>query len=504
MAKKLAAKKRAVEKRAAVNKTTAKKKTVKKKTPKPPALKPGGVRVRMYCQGLGDCFLLTFRPGQTAKLFHLLIDCGLIIGTPDADARIQEVAASIVNETGGTIDLLVGTHEHWDHISGFIQATNVFANDLKIKQTWLAWTEDPDDKLAKKLRDEREAKKQKLALALDHFQKLAAANGTERSPMHLRLTGLAGFFGIDLAAAAAAQEGIDKTGQAMAFLRTKNAKYLTPGKKPPALAGLPGVEFFVLGPPTDEKLLKKDLPTKKGRETYEEHGQALVGLDVPDDSADRQIGQPFEDRYGMPLAAALADPYFAQMYDNQMDEHPAAWRRIDDVGLFAATDLALKLDADTNNTSLVLGIQLKDGRVLLFPGDAQVGNWESWHEQPLHDGRQAQELLASTVLYKVGHHGSHNATLAKLGLEMMTSPELTALLPVDEDVAHNKKGWTRMPFLPLLAELKKRCGGRILRADYDAAHPATDPEAGFQRTWHESAEKFSSPPQRSLYLWLDL
>jgi hypothetical protein len=497
----------------------AKKKTVKKKSAKkialpkkatkgaarPAAQKPGTVRIRMYCQGLGDCFLLTFRPGRGAKRFHLLIDCGLIIGTPDAGSRIKQVAQNIVKETGGKLDLLVGTHEHWDHVSGFLEAADTFQNQLTIKQTWLAWTEDPNNEQAQKLREEREAKKQKLALALDHFQKLTGANGgTNQSPAHLRLAGLAGFFGIDLAAAKAAKEGIDKTGKAMEFLRQAKARFLTPGKRPPPLADLPGIEFFVLGPPTNEKLLKKDLPTKKGRETYEEAGHALLGLDVPDDSPDRQHGQPFEERYGMPLTAALGDPYFAQMYDNQMDDHPSAWRRIDDIGLFAATELALKLDADTNNTSLVLGIELKDGRVLLFPGDAQVGNWESWHEQPLHDGRKAEELLAKTVLYKVGHHGSHNATLAKLGLEMMPTKGLTALLPVDEDVAHNKKGWTKMPFLPLMAELKKRCGGRIVRADYDVPHPATDGEAGFKPTWLESTERFDTAPQRALYLWLDL
>ena len=48
----------------------------------------------------------------------------------------------------------------------------------------------------------------------------------------------------------------------------------------------------------------------------------------------------------------------------------------------------------------------------------------------------ARDLLARTVLYKVGHHGSHNATLRAQGLELMTSAELTAMIPVDEEWAH--------------------------------------------------------------------
>ena len=56
--------------------------------------------------------------------------------------------------------------------------------------------------------------------------------------------------------------------------------------------------------------------------------------------------------------------------------HQIAPTRIEGAGR-----LALQLDSDTNNTSLVLAIELiASGRVLLFPGDAQVGNWLSWHE----------------------------------------------------------------------------------------------------------------------------
>src|SRR4051794_32631508 len=71
------------------------------------------VRIRMYCQGLGDCFLLSF-PADKPK-FHMLIDCGVILGTPAGDDRMKEVVADIKEATGGVINLLVGTHEHWDH-----------------------------------------------------------------------------------------------------------------------------------------------------------------------------------------------------------------------------------------------------------------------------------------------------------------------------------------------------------------------------------------------------
>lgn len=91
------------------------------------------------------------------------------------------------------------------------------------------------------------------------------------------------------------------------------------------------------------------------------------------------------------------------------------WRKIDADWTGSASELAPKLDAHTNNTSLVLAIELAPkGKVLLFPGDAQVGNWLSWDEVKW-DGQAkymtAKDLLERTVLYKVGHHGSHDATL---------------------------------------------------------------------------------------------
>lgn len=61
------------------------------------------------------------------------------------------------------------------------------------------------------------------------------------------------------------------------------------------------------------------------------------------------------------------------------------------------------------------------------------------------------DLLARTVYYKVGHHGSHNATLKEKGLRLMTSKDLV--------------GWGEMPYPKLLNELRERGSGRVIRAD---------------------------------------
>ena len=56
------------------------------------AAPPSGVTVRMYRQGLGDCFLLAFPTAGGGRPYYLLIDCGVLQGTPDATATMKEVA----------------------------------------------------------------------------------------------------------------------------------------------------------------------------------------------------------------------------------------------------------------------------------------------------------------------------------------------------------------------------------------------------------------------------
>src|SRR3569833_1336024 len=84
----------------------------------------GAVTVRMYCHGLGDCFLLSF-PRKGMRPFYMLIDCGVILGTSDSRSLMKKVVSSIAQVTT-ELDVLVVTHEHWDHVSGFCDAEEEF------------------------------------------------------------------------------------------------------------------------------------------------------------------------------------------------------------------------------------------------------------------------------------------------------------------------------------------------------------------------------------------
>lgn len=431
------------------------------------------IRVRMYRPGgIGDCFLLSF-PGKERQS-HMLIDCGVLTGTEDAAKAMQAVVSDIVQTTGERLDVLVVTHEHWDHVSGFLQAREQFAQ-LSIGEVWLAWTEKPGPGLASELREKKDKAQKAVAAARE---KLAGATAPTALAATAALDSLGLFFG------AFSAGGRPTTAAAMDWAREGTGapvKYLSPGEVPRPIPGAEGVQVYVLGPPQDRKLLKRSDPSKRAPEVYHLAGGLEPSfLAALADSGDFDTGRPFDPSFERPVEAAKEDQFFREFYYSAEE-----YRQIELDWLGMAELLALRLDSDTNNTSLALAIELVDsGRVLLFPGDAQVGNWLSWEpltwtlDEPGGERTvDTRDLLERTVLYKVGHHGSHNATLREQGLELMQSPDLAAMIPVYEDQARRqgKKGWA-MPFAPLLEALQAKALGRILRADQ--APPADLPFPG--------------------------
>lgn len=521
-------------------KATASKKSVRKapagKNKRMTAPKKG-VKVRMYRTGLGDCFLLAF-PKGTKDAFYLMIDCGVYFRTPEADnaPRIRRIVEHIRDSTGGRLDVLVVTHEHWDHVSGFhrTQAQEIFEKQIELGELWMAWTEDLRIPLARELHEGRAAAKAALAQALTRMQGFGAQNDTRKlvekmldffapvdQPAEAQAFGAAG-------GAFGAKKSM-QTEESMTWLRDTYGKdrtrFLQPGESPVALPGVGGARVYVLGPPEDTVLIKRTDPS--GDEVYPKAMAAAVeasffaacGL-MPDGQGAaptsddlreaRSMSIPFDDAYQIPLekvekvagaastgtqagpAVAAAEPLFRRYFDAK-----ERWRRIDGDWLEAAGEFALQLDNATNNTSLALAIEVGspgEGKVLLFPGDAQVGNWRSWFGKVKLGQRElgkdmiwklgerkvtAEDLLRRTVLYKVGHHGSHNATLRQQGLELMGrsdgTAELVAFLPVDEHVARDLAHYGEMPLRSLVKDLAIRTGGRIVRNDEGA--PPKDNES---------------------------
>src|SRR5262249_46920696 len=191
---------------------------------------------------------------------------------------------------------------------------------------------------------------------------------------------------------------------------------------------LHGVRVYVLGPPRDIAALH-NLTGNEATDMYFGNGAlaaaavrtaftaaAAAGLpetDTPDQYA------PF-DRYLLWdetewLKGEIHGANARSWKDLAKSYRDDAWRRIESDWLNLAAELALQLDNYTNNTSLVLAFELTATRqVLLFAGDAQIGNWLSWAGVTftgVDEGTvTAADLLSRTVFYNEVHHVSHNAT----------------------------------------------------------------------------------------------
>src|SRR6266850_1416551 len=117
------------------------------------------VSIRMYNVGFGDAFLETL-PTQKGDR-RLLFDCGSIAKGPSSIGDVaKQIIADCKNGAGDPrIDVVVATHRHRDHVSGFALP---LWNSVEVGEVWMPWTEDPTNPEARRIRDAQAG----LALAL--------------------------------------------------------------------------------------------------------------------------------------------------------------------------------------------------------------------------------------------------------------------------------------------------------------------------------------------------
>lgn len=438
--------------------------------------------IRMYrLEELGDCFLITFTSGAATS--RLLIDCGSFRNNGDSIARLKTITAEIGKALGGDpLDVVAGTHQHNDHVSGFFHCKEAFRK-MKVQQVWLSWLDNPQDRKAQVIGDAHNNLKFRLAEARQRLH--VALKGSRGSrPAAARslevLDDMLGFYG--------AKDGTPpelpaKAVEILKSLAGKRPEYLKPGRTL-EMPGLPegSVRVHVLGPPRKDDLLYRKDP-RKG-ESYDhallsaaiQAAKFLEAANGASGGASREEEHyPFNNVYKRrSTGGSPALKEIMRRYNAPKDK----WRTVDDDWIQQAEALSLYLDTFTNNSSLVLAIELvASGKVLLFAADAQTGNWLSWKDVKWENKDvTTDDLLARTVFYKVGHHASHNATLVDVFEHKINNPDLVAFIPVHKQDPNitKKNGW-KMPATNLFKKLVEKTSHRVLQMDNVNA-PGCDPE----------------------------
>ena len=388
----------------------------KKKPGKPPKFGPKTIRVRMYRIGFGDCFLVSLpvadpAGGDTHK--HILIDCG--VHAKGDLHMIDRAVDHIATTTGKKLAIVIATHSHQDHISGF---SNKFTS-FEIREVWMPWCEDPKDKQAAKLTKKHAA----LAETLErHFAAEARTARVDKTR----------------AAAMAAVANLVRNRTALGLLRSgfnqgARVRYLGAGDALKNPARVKGLSVRLLGPPRDEKFLSKmDPPT--GHSYLRKSGT----------SERLHAVEPFTDRWQVDFK----DPSIAHLRFSA-NATESLQKELATPSLNA---LAFALDQYKNNTSLVSLLSFR-GQQMLFPGDAQWGNWKFWLDQD-----DAETILQGVTFFKVAHHGSHNATPTDV-LEKMRKGKFAAM------VSTQSVPWDAIPRIPLMDRLAEITKDRVIRSD---------------------------------------
>jgi hypothetical protein len=406
---------------------------------------PTKITIFSYQVGFGDCFLLRFHYPDRDR--HILVDFGTTKLPEGAPAnQMVLIAQDIAAKCGNKLDAVVATHRHADHISGFTtNAAGTGSGDIirglhpdAVLQPWTEAPDADDATLGPAVSADDRSMAQKLT-ALSQMHDVA-----ERAVAMLDNGGLGAaprdvkdqiaFIGQDNIANPSAVENLMTMGGAN--------HYLFHGAPSGLAAILPGADTSVLGPPT---LRQTETIRKMRSSDPDEFWQlSLQGLDQ---DARLQAGDERHNLFpGHPVFPANRLPMETIWFRNRLDEARAG----------QMLSIVRSLDDQMNNTSLILLFEI-GAKKLLFPGDAQIENWKYALSQPAVVAK-----LHDVDLYKVGHHGSRNATprsmwalFDKKNTKATAPGRLKTMMSTLPGKHGSEAAHTEVPRKSLLAELQK-------------------------------------------------
>jgi beta-lactamase superfamily II metal-dependent hydrolase len=403
------------------------------------------IRIRMYRVGFGDFFLMSVPAGD--DFAHVLIDCG--VHAHDLGA-MPAALNQMKDDTGGRLALVIMTHRHADHISGFASGKDIFAG-FTAERVWMSWFEDPNDSIAPGLQARLTAVATKVQAAL--------AASPRQDGQYDRMAG-------NILGAAGA--GNDQALQVLRSFKTASGAptpvdYYRAGDAAilPDVLVQAGLTAQILGPPTD-----LDLVAQMDNKAH----QYLTAAGASDDPPIAPFAAVFE-RAAFPWPKSIKPLYS----EAQIQEHILAFQP----DLLAAA--AQNADNAINNQSVValFGFQ---GKTMLFSGDAQWGNWANFLfggavGAPGHTAltEQASQVLGSLDFYKVGHHGSTNAT--PIDVVNAINAGCVAMCSTDPGAYGSPDRGTEVPRIPLLEALDAKTQHNLARSDQVTAGSATALEA---------------------------
>lgn len=319
---------------------------------------PTGIRIRAYNVLFGDCVLLSVP--EEGKTKHILFDFGNVTGKGGANKVFEPVARDLKKVTGGTLDLLVMTHEHLDHMEGFLAQRAIF-DAMTVRRVWMSIPSQPGYYQKHKKSKQAFTLTQRL---LSFWQKSFAERGLSANPQlnALLLNNLS---------------NVERIDYVRKLAGAKRTHYLYRGLSTKGKHDFKDTRFRILAPEEEMSIY---------------YGKALAlagaggGVDI------RRTLERAPERRVAPAHISATD--FERL------------RKGLETGDLAAVH---EIDKAKNNTSLVVLVE-SQGKKLLFTGDAEV---ESWHKM------HSLGLLGPVDFLKVSHHGSWNGTPAVNGKNVL-------------------------------------------------------------------------------------